>query len=226
MYMSAVLITLMSSSSVYDNINVPVPEWAVQSYESDVLFTVKRKGKKIGTHTVKFRYENDDFIVDTETKLKVKFLFFTAYKFDYKAREIWREGRLSQVITSTKDGGDTVSYEMAFEQDKVIVDNGEAQEFFKAETSIYPTNHWHPKVLGTAAVMNTISGNKNAVEITAHDWEVVPAGDETRKAQRFTYEGELNNVAAWYDERGRWVGLEFKGKDGSIITYECVRCGV
>jgi hypothetical protein len=43
------------------------------------------------------------------------------------------------------------------------------------------------------------------------------------KATEFVYDGELK-TNAWYDKQGRWVGLQFKARDGSTITYRCMNC--
>lgn len=205
--------------------NMSVPEWALQSYGDDMLFTVKREGKAIGTHSVKFRRDGDAFVVDTETRLKVKFLFFTAYKFEYTAQEIWQNGEVRQVFADTNNNGEDLVYEMTFNAGQVTIKEGDANKVFQLEPNTYPSNHWHPRVLGADVIINTLSGIPNQVEITPKDWELVQTAQDERRAQRYEYSGELANVSSWYDEAGRWVALEFKGDDGSTITYECVRCG-
>jgi len=225
MTMQAAALIFLASTGMPMETEASLPTWAAQSYGKDLLFTVKREGKKIGTHAVSFTTEGDRLIVDTETKLKVKFLFFTAYKFNYTAREIWQNGQIQQITADTNANGKKFTYDMDFDGTNVIVDNGETDTTFELETAAFPSNHWNPNVLKAPIIMNTLSGSPNAIEITPLDWEVRPTADESRRAQGFEYSGELNDVVSWYDEKGRWVGLEFKGEDGSIITYECVRCG-
>lgn len=226
MIIQTVLSAFLSIGALSSDIGTSVPEWALKSYGDDMLFTVKRNGKKIGTHAVKFHQEGDTFIVDTKTELKVKFLFFTAYKFEYTAREIWRNGRVQKVFAETNNNGEDLTYEMTFDADKVTVADGTTNAVFALEPNTYPSNHWHPKVLSAQVIINTLSGSPNSVEITPSEWEWVATAQEDRRALRYDYSGELADVASWYDEVGRWVALEFKGEDGSTITYECVRCGV
>jgi len=220
-----VLSAFLSASGLPGNIETSVPEWALTSYGEDMLFTVKRNGKPIGTHAVKFSRDGDAFVVDTKTKLKVKFLFFTAYKFEYTAQEIWRDGKVQQVFADTNNNGEDFIYEMTFDADKVTIADGSADAVFDLDPNTYPSNHWHPKVLSAQVIINTLSGVPNQVEITPTDWELVSTAQDERRAQRYEYSGELENVSSWYDEKGRWVALEFKGEDGSTISYECVRCG-
>ena len=37
------------------------------------------------------------------------------------------------------------------------------------------------------------------------------------------YQGHLH-LDAWYDISGRWMGMRFKGRDGSTIEYRCRNC--
>ena len=40
---------------------------------------------------------------------------------------------------------------------------------------------------------------------------------------RYAYTGELE-TDIWYDDNGRWVGMQFMGRDGSLIKYICKKC--
>ena len=43
------------------------------------------------------------------------------------------------------------------------------------------------------------------------------------KAMRYAYTGDLE-TEIWYDDKKRWVGMEFVGSDGSHIKYLCKKC--
>ena len=73
-------------------------------------------------------------------------------------------------------------------------------------------------------MLNTITGAANAVTITAEGREERPTGTGPRPATRYRYAGELQ-AQVWYDGAGRWVGLRFSARDGSVIDYVCRRCG-
>ena len=187
----------------------PGYKWAAMAYGDEIEFAVRRKGKIIGKHTVSFKNTNDIFYVNSQTKLRVKFLFFTAYRFSYEVTETWNGQQLVAVEGSTNDGGDKTHVNQYFDTDNTPV----------------PTNHWNPYVLKQTKVFNTITGNMNSVTITAGDWEEVSTGTGMRYAQRYDYSGDLQNVSSWYDTQNRWVGLKFLGGDGSEIIYECIKCG-
>jgi len=44
-------------------------------------------------------------------------------------------------------------------------------------------------------------------------------------AKKYAYSGDFV-TQVWYDSHGRWVKMQFLGRDGSKIEYECIRCGL
>jgi len=189
---------------------MPIATKMAALYGADIKFDVYRKGKRIGTHSVDFDKQDGTHTITSGTKLKVKFLFFTAYKFSYSSSEVWSEDELVKVDSVTNDGGDI--YETFWDPE--------------AEKHLLPTNHWNPEVLEKSKIYNTISGKLDEVTITPGDWYTIETNTGPRKAQRFEYSGDLENVSVWYDEQQRWVGMEFEGTDGSMIKYRCKMCGV
>lgn len=203
------IITATTVGDVSAVINRNMPKWAMEAYGDLIQFKIKRNGKEIGEHTVSLSQEGGQTVIHSTTRMRIKFLFFTAYKFDYSSKETWQSNKLYSVFSVTNDDGS------------------------KSEWLIKPTdqmqwttsNHWSPTVLTRDVVYNTITGNMNRVLIQSAGWDQVHTGTGLRDAQRFNYSGELSDVSAWYDAQNRWVALSFKGSDGSLISYECVECG-
>lgn len=210
------MITMILALASITNSSVPeistnIENWVLPLYGEEMQFDVKRNGKKIGEHFVTFKQENDKLIVNAETKIRVKFLFITAYKFDYKAEEVWQENELKTLTAYTNDNGDVSEVNYTYKNDS---------------SPLYSTNHWNPNVLSADNVLNTITGKTNNVTISKMGWENLSIQDETISALRHDYSGDLKDVTTWYDEKGRWVGLQFKSEDDSIISYECNLCGI
>jgi len=72
-------------------------------------------------------------------------------------------------------------------------------------------------------VLNTITGLINEVSIRDNGFEKVSTERGMINATKYTYTGQLETTV-WYDQQGRWVKMEFSGKDGSTITYKCKKC--
>lgn len=209
--MKMILALASATNTSLPEISTDMESWVLPLYGEEMQFDVKRNGKKIGEHFVTFKQENDKLIVNAKTKIRVKFLFITAYRFDYKAEEIWQANELKTLNAYTNDNGEVSEVNYTY-QDKT--------------TPLFSTNHWNPNVLNADNVLNSITGKTNNVTISEMGWENISIQDETRAALRHEYSGDLKNVTTWYDEKGRWVGLQFTSKDDSIISYECNLCGI
>jgi hypothetical protein len=50
---------------------------------------VLREGEEIGRHELLFRRQGDKLAVDVRTRVAVKVLFVTAYRFEHDGQEFW-----------------------------------------------------------------------------------------------------------------------------------------
>lgn len=211
--------TILTMASIAQQASTPVVnihEWAIENYGPKITFDIMRKGKNIGSHEVWFEDKDGLLHVDAKTKIRVKFLFFNAFKFDYHSTEIWDEGKLISMNSFTNDNGN---------ESEVVLGSIENNKQTDYDAEIFTTNHWNPNVLGSTQVLNTITGKTNNVQIANVGWDMVPTVAGEIEATHHTYQGDLRDISSWYDEKWRWVGLSFKGRDGSVISYQCNQCG-
>ena len=68
-----------------------------------------------------------------------------------------------------------------------------------------------------------MTGELNNVEIIEKGYEMIETRQGKVKAMRYAYTGDLE-TEIWYDDKKRWVGMEFVGSDGSLIKYLCQKC--
>ena len=204
---------------------IDIHDWTIKSYGPEITFDIKRKGKNIGTHKVTFTQNDNQLFVEATTRIRLKFLFFTAFKFDYTSEEVWQNGKLMSLSSLTNEDGKKSNVLLEFGEDIVSITNENGNYSNNLMGPVFTTNHWNPNVLDEEKVLNTLTGKSNNIQINKMGLEMVPTGKGEREAMHHRYEGDLNNISTWYDEKSRWVGLSFKGKDGSIISYECDQCG-
>jgi hypothetical protein len=195
-------------------------------YPDGLKFDVYRKGARVGRHTVEFTKDGDDLKVKSRLKLKVKVLFVTAYKYEFNAIGVWRDGEFRSVNAEINDNGNESSVEAFVNATGQFYSKGRKGEFV-AESWLYPTNHWNVGAVDSDIVLDTLTGQMSNVEILRQGIEPL----ETRKngtidAERFEYTGELKDVIVWYDRDGRWVGMKFTTKKGETLTYVCRECGL
>ncbi|SUS05916.1 conserved exported hypothetical protein [uncultured Defluviicoccus sp.] len=193
----------------------------LQLYGDRMKFTVLRDGTAVGSHTVTFNRQGKDLIVDTRFDVMVEFLFMTAYSYHYAATARWRDGCLVDMRVTIHDDGTLSTVTATADNDglKVSGPNG----LVAAPLDIYPTHHWNAEVIGSAAVLNTITGRIDKVRIVDHGVEPVAINGQMLPARHYSYTGDLKNEV-WYDAQGRWVKMRFEGRDGARIEYRCDNC--
>lgn len=191
-------------------------------YGEEIVFDVYRKDTKIGSHRVGFSQAESRLTVTATSQVRINFLFFTAYRFDYNAREIWQDGRLVAMTSSVDDNGKKGQVEALGTEDGFRIQGPHGAVVLDAW--IFPTNHWNRAQVAAPAILNSITGRPARVETRSLGFDAVATAGGTTQAERFEYTGELRDTHVWYDRGGRWVKMSFKAKDGSWIEYRCVRC--
>lgn len=193
-------------------------------YGDEIRFDVLRNGAQVGSHTVSFGKQGDRLSTSTRFEVKVEVLFFTAYRYVYASEGSWIGGCLDGLIATTDDNGAESVVRVSRSDQQLIVEGPQGAATAAPET--LPTEHWAYGVVSHDAVINTITGRINRVDISRAETEAVKMADgRAITARRYVYGGELDNEV-WYDAEGRWVKMRFPAKDGSSIEYVCVKCGI
>jgi len=181
-------------------------------------FTVIRKGETIGTHVIEFSNTGKRVGVHIKTDVEVKLAFIPLYHFNHEGNEVWTDGRLSSLISSTDDDGanHALTVEGGGSALKVIGDGKSSS----VNPTIIPASLWHPDLArpGSASILNTLDGHLMAVDVAFGGEENIVAYNETVRARHFVMSGELERDL-WYGPDGMLVKASFKGSDGSDIQY-------
>jgi hypothetical protein len=66
-------------------------------------------------------------------------------------------------------------------------------------------------------LLNTLTGEVSQLNVTELGRDTLQLGDETIVATHYQLGGDLDDTHSWYDQNGRWLGMEFSARDGSRI---------
>ena len=77
-----------------------------QALPADVTFDVLRGDARIGQHAVRFAPEGNGFRAVTNLDLTVKLAFITLLDLRHESEELWQDGRLVELRSTTRDGSD------------------------------------------------------------------------------------------------------------------------
>ncbi len=194
----------------------------VRLYGAEMRYDILRNGDPVGRHLVRFEPRPDGLAVQARSEIRVSFLGFTAYRFDYQSDSLWRDGRLMALRAVTDDDGAVTVVEARADGRHLQV---QAPEPLRHPAPLFPTDHWDARVLSEREVLNTLTGRVNLVSIRPATEESLRTAAGAVPARRFDYSGELE-LSSWYDAEGRWLGMRFAGRDGSRIDYVCRVCGL
>lgn len=195
-------------------------------YGNPAIYEVFRNKKAIGTHSLAFNHENNELVVEVDSKLAVKMLGVTVYKYSYKATEVWSAGELVLLETRINDNRKKQRVIKASSRGQyLLVEDSSKTEPRTMPLPQFGSNHWHPGAILSRRIFHTLHGRLYQGPPEALGWErVVLQGGDVVSARRFRYEAGFN-AEVWYDSDWRWIKLSFKADDGSTIEYKCVTCG-
>lgn len=188
----------------------------------EMQYEVLRKGKKIGTHTIRFDNTDQGLQVQAQTKMKVKLLFVTLFKYEYVSEELWCGDQLLSVQTRVNDNGQKTSTSLVHTDEGFIAQTPIGSNVLKA--NFQSTNHWNIAVTSTSQVFNTITGELNDVAYSPAREFTLKTKDGQKLVTEYEVTGDLN-INSLYDAAGNWSGMAFNHKDGSPIEFRCISCG-
>jgi hypothetical protein len=194
---------------------------AVASQVEDQRYTILRGGNEVGVHEVRREVVGGQTRVQSSSRIDVRLLGLALYRFRYDAREVWDRTGLARIEVRVDDDGEffRLDGERSGKGFAWTSDAGRGQH----PLPLFPTNHWNPKVLEQDQVLNTLTGGLNRVDIARAGTETLELPNGKIQAVRYRYTGDLD-LEAWYDGQGQWLGMRFRGRDGSEIRYLCNTC--
>ena len=189
---------------------------ASKASAEDYAFKVFCNGNPVGYQHVQVRHGEEETTVDTDVAVDVHMAGFEIYRYRYRSRETWRDGRLAALTSETDDDGEALALSVRqTEEGSLLVelkdDGKESQSEVPADT--LPASYWNPAVLERGELLDTESGKLLKVAVTS------PGGG------RYDVSGDLN-VEVDY-RSGRWDGAHFRyfGADVDFLPESGVIVG-
>ncbi len=179
-------------------------------------FIVFRKGEVIGENVLQFQDEGNRMRVDISTDVVVKFAFVPVYRFHHRSHEVWESGHLASLESQTDDDGKQHVLDIHAEGGHLaVLADGKPSD---AASNIVPASLWNEQIVASNVILNTLTGRQMNVLVTDIGIEPVLVGGTVHPAHHYAINGDLQREV-WFDAKGMLVQVQFKGDDGSEITY-------
>lgn len=212
--------TLIRSAAFALAAIIATTTFQAQAANKTLSYTVQRDGKNIGTHTYNISDRGDETLVEVTTDIKVKVLFVTAYKFIHASKEVWKNGQLVSLSSTTDDDGTAKELNAAAAGSKFTLDSKVkgAERRQHADGPLIPASLWKRDIVTQSRVLNTLDGTVMKIDVEDMGQDTVQAGGADVQAHHYSITGELTREL-WFNAAGDLVRIRFPDKTKTEIVY-------
>jgi len=180
-------------------------------------FKVFLEDRPIGEQVFRLSEEAGRARLLTEASFDVKFLFFTAYTYRHRNEEIWKDGCLERIESTTDDNGEP--YRLLGR----AVRDGFAVETAKFSTTlpscVRSFAYWNVEYLRAPKLLNSQTGEYETVNVQSLGEELLEVGGARQRAQRYALVGPKLRIDLWYSLENDWLALESSSRGGRTLRY-------
>jgi len=180
-------------------------------------FRVMLDDTPIGYHQVNIDNEADKRSVHTVANFDVRILFIPVYSYAHETREIWEDGCLVDISSTTDDNGDGYfinsrrqEKELALQTQDGMTSHGGCVRTFA---------YWDIELLKSGALLNTQTGEYQSVSVSDLGDGTLALGDDEFEARQFRLVAEDMTIDVWYTKDMHWLALESVTESGAVLRY-------
>jgi hypothetical protein len=181
-------------------------------------FTVLLDGKPVGHHHVDLTGHDGEVEYRSETRLNVKILFLTVFRYLHTDVESWRDDCLARIESSTDNDGKPEFVRGSRTDTSFVVATKQGSNQLAAPC-VMTFAYWNPRILSATQLMNAQTGEYVPVRITALGPDPVLVKGSRIPAERYAIVGDQLNIELWYAAEGRWVALATTTEGGGRLQY-------
>ena len=180
-------------------------------------FQVYLDGKPIGEHSFQVAETGNIERVSSSASFDIDFLFVNVYRYRHTSREIFRDGCLQEIRSTTDDNGETyrVQGEASGEGFRIEHQDGEEQ----ADGCLMTFAYWNPDFLEQSRLLNAQTGDLESVSVRRQGNDRVEVGDREVSATRYALFTDALSIDLWYNDDLGWVGLASDTGKGGRLLY-------
>ena len=169
---------------------------ATQSWTFQVLLDER----EIGRHAYTREQSPAGTRIVSEARFDVRFLFVTAYRYEHRAEELWRNDCLVRLDARTDDNG--------VRKDVSARPTGCTRSF----------SYWDPAILRADRLLNAQTGEMTPVQWSSLGTEVLSVRGRETPATRHRLTAPGMAIDLWY-AGSDWVALESRLEGGRRLRY-------
>jgi hypothetical protein len=183
-----------------------------------LTFDVYLDDQEIGYHRYEIRQDRGGTIMQTEADFEVRLLFFTAYEYEHRNSEVWRDGCLKRIDARTNSNGDRYEVAGAWREGSFVLETGPAPVAIDACVRTFA--YWDRRLLDAQRLLNSQTGEYVEVELTPLPDDDLELGDRTLPVERYRLTAQGMDIQlAYAAQTGEWVALDTQVRGGRTLRY-------
>lgn len=183
-------------------------DWRGGIPDSNVLaYEITRKGKRLGFQTIEFeQLDNGDVVANIHVELVLKLGPIPLFRYQHENRELWRDGRLIELISKTNNNGGDVFTRLNLQDGELTGSGTKYKGDLQGVT--HSTSYFDPNFVRQPLLVSSQDGRLLKTETQEIGRETLNLKIGQVEATRFRTTGKLK-LDIWYTDAGRWVQTKF-----------------
>jgi len=161
----------------------------------------------------------DGMRIETRAEFEVKLLWITAFEYDHRNTELWRDGCLQAIDARTDSNGKQYAVSGRAQGSTFVVDtNGGERQLGGCVASFA---YWDSKLLTQRReLLNSQTGEYVPVRIDSLGRDRIRIGEREVPVERYSLKGKEIDITLAYDAgSGEWVALDSRLEGGRTLRY-------
>ena len=171
----------------------------------------------IGHHHFVLSDKGTERELTTDARFEVKVLFINAYRYVHDASERWRGNCLAGLTARTDDNGKQSAVQVDQQGERVSVVTSRGREAL--DGCVMSFAYWNPEILRQTRLLNSQTGQYEAVTIAAMGEEKITVRGAPVQAKRYRITGPKNLIDLWYSADNNWLALQSTLEGGRRLRY-------
>ena len=153
----------------------------------------------------------------------VKLGIIPIFKYFHESKEIWINNQFIEAKTTTKKNGRKFKFTAKRKGSKIEIKS--RGKVFLVDGNSLITSYWHQNWFKKKVLIDSQHGKERLINVEKKDFEKIKTSNSTIFAQRYKVTGTQDKLNGkkidydiWYDDKGRWVKINFFLKK-SLIEY-------
>ena len=182
-------------------------------------FDVFLDDRAIGYQRFELAREGDGVRIETRAEFEVKLLLITAFEYDHRNTEVWRDGCLQAIDARTDSNGKQYAVSGKARGDAFVVATGEGER--RLGDCVATFAYWDRELLlQQRQLLNSQTGEYVPVRIEPLGRDHIRIGERELSVERYALKGkEIDIALAYAAGSGEWVALDSRLVNGRTLRY-------